>query len=252
MLRIIQISDLHLPSSDEELVEGINTRKRFESLINHLKKQPADLLVITGDIAGYEENKFSYELLKKSLEASLPYPWIALPGNHDRGTLFKDILGDGSTEGFQIKKFREDAAPVLFFDNSSEAPDHSALEELATYLGHTRQMNCLFTHYHPVPVGHPTYDKKHRSAWQELFFDVLQKSSLPLYVFFGHIHFEFQQTMNQLSFYSVPSATLPILPAIGGDRPDGRGLFYRSINIVSKNCDTEVHYVPSIQSLDEK
>lgn len=235
-MRIIQISDLHLATAPGQLYEGIDTLGRCSRLLDRLKKEPADLLVATGDIAAESENAFSYEFLRENLN-DFPYPWVVLPGNHDRGFLFKEIFGAHAKIDFEAHT-PQGETDILFFDNSGEEPNH--LEALKDYLAHSRKTACLFTHYPPVPVRHPSYDGKHRLSWQKQLFDVLQKTPSPLYVFFGHIHFEFEQKINGISFHSVPSATIPIIPGDDRDAPDTRGLYYRNISLALGQFTTSV------------
>lgn len=238
-MKIIQISDLHLTSSPSDLYEGLDTLKRCEALLNHLKNEKADILVITGDIAAESENLFCYRFLRGQL-GMFPYQWVVLPGNHDRGLLFREIFGSNAKTSFQIHE-NHDALPIAYFDNSLEEPAH--LEELGDYLKKVNRPTCLFTHYPPIPVGHPSYDGKHALPWREQFLSALQKTASPLYVFFGHIHFGFEKTIGKIHFYSVPSATVPVIQGENFDLPDEKGLYFREIDFSGSDWKTFLHIV---------
>ena len=239
-MRIIHITDLHLPSEAGTLVNGVDTIGRLSRLMEHLKKQAADMLVITGDISGLEENEFCYGQLKELL-SDVSYPWVVIPGNHDRGALFGEAFVSNSVNGLKILEKGE--VSIIFFDTSSETPDQQCLGELERYLSASGRTNYLFTHYPPVSIGHPSYDHKHRLQWQEKFLDVLKKCTSPLHVFFGHVHFEFKKNMDNINMCSTPSATIPSIRGNGRDHPDQRGVCYREIVAAKGGCKMELRYV---------
>lgn len=89
--RVAQLTDIHYrPESDQKLLEKIKTA---------LKKEPVDLIVLTGDFVTDEKNILP-ELFNslKSLEAN--HGIIASPGNHDRwhfssATIRKEVQSAG-------------------------------------------------------------------------------------------------------------------------------------------------------------
>ena len=239
-MRIIQITDLHLPAQKGDLVEGVDTIQVFENLLTHLKQQDADLLVMTGDVSSLEENNFCFNLLKKSLD-QLSYPSVIMRGNHDRGPIFKKVFSKSAVTGLKIVEPNDDFS-LLFFDTASEEPNIRHLKKIEERLLTTDKTHYLFTHYPPILVNHPSYDGKHRLKWQELFFKTILKSKKPLYVFFGHIHYELQMSMGQLRLYSAPSTTVPVIPGVKYDVPDKRGVCYRNICITSDRCEVSIRY----------
>lgn len=224
-MKILQISDLHLPAAPGRRSAGVDTLGRCRRLLRAIGRERADLLVITGDVAAEQGSRFCYEFVRQEL-TDLAMPWVVLPGNHDRNRCFGRVFGTRARTGLDIFP-RNNGADVVFFDNSTEAPDHLPL--LEAYLARVRRPVCLFTHYPPIPVGHPGYDGKHRLAWREELFAVLQQSAVACHVFFGHIHFAFRKRMRHLHFHAVPSGTAPIIPGPSADRPDRRGLYFREI-----------------------
>lgn len=241
-MNIIHITDTHLPSAESQLVGGIDTLSRLKKLVRHLETQKADLLVVTGDISADTENIFSFKSLKLVLD-TLPYPWVVLPGNHDRGDLFKNIFTDKALNTFKVIHTKEKRS-LIFFDTSTEQACNKQLTLLENHLKNSTTDNYLFTHYPPVLVNHPSFDTKHVLPWRNELLDTLAKSKTPLHCFFGHIHFEYEHTRDALHFYSTPSATLPVIQGIGSDKPDERGCFYRDILIEPTGLKTSVKYVP--------
>lgn len=243
-MRLIQISDLHLPAARGELTAGTDTFALLDRLLDDLRQQESDLLVVTGDVCGDTESAFCYEYVRAALE-SFPCPWLALPGNHDRGRLFKEVLMAHALTGFVSYESPANTG-LTFFDTSGETADTDGLKELENHLVNARGPQCLFTHYPPVLVGHPSYDGKHRLPWQEAFLETLTKSACPLHVFFGHIHYEFQATIDRLHLYSVPSATIPTIPGRGADLPDPAGPCYRRIDVSPDGVRTAVYRLDDV------
>lgn len=234
-MKIFQISDLHLSNAPGKFYNGLDTLERCKKLISYFTREKADLLVVTGDIGAESEEMFCYNFLKQQLE-KLSYPWVVLPGNHDRGALFMEIFGANAKTGFDV--YHGNGTDILFFDSSYEEPMN--LEALENYLQRAIRPMCLFTHYPPVLVGHPSYDGKHRLSWQNLLLDALQRSEAPLHVFFGHIHYEFYKKINQIHFYSVPSGTVPVVRGENCDLPDENVCYFREIGFSDFKCETTI------------
>lgn len=79
-MRIIQLSDLHL--SREPLYGSVDTLAALDRALHRvLASEPADLLLITGDLVNTGRRE-EYRLLRDRLDL-LPFPYALLPGNHD-------------------------------------------------------------------------------------------------------------------------------------------------------------------------
>ncbi len=221
-------------------MQGVAPTREFEKLLPRLKRESPDLLIVTGDLAADEPEPAGYEYLKECLD-SLGFPWLVIKGNHDRGSLFDEVFEKHFMSGFRCRW--DSGIPLLFFDTSSEALPHNELNALEEFLSNSSQPSYLFTHYPPVTVGHPLFDDIHYLPWKEELFDVLSRSPQPVHVFFGHIHFSFQSTFEQAHFYSIPSATLPILPDQSDFVLDPNGPYYRKVLVTPTHCETSVHSI---------
>lgn len=85
MIRIVQLSDLHL--SSRPLYGEVDTLAALDRAVHRLMSvEPPDLLLITGDLVSSGRDE-EYQLLRSRL-AALPFRYALLPGNHDeRSTL---------------------------------------------------------------------------------------------------------------------------------------------------------------------
>lgn len=81
-MRLLHLSDLHLCSSPDAVIYGVNP---YDNLMRAIRKiqniSDIDLCVITGDISN-DGSKESYELADQSLSL-LPFPVYVTNGNHD-------------------------------------------------------------------------------------------------------------------------------------------------------------------------
>ncbi len=235
---ILQISDLHITPHRTEVVDDTNTYLEFEKLLPRIQAEAPDLLIISGDLAAKLPEPCSYQYLQQTLDKA-SIPWVALKGNHDRGDLFDEIFQNKAYSGFQCWKEWEYAS-ILFFDTSTEEPPKDDLQLLKDFLTQRKHPIYLFTHYPPIAVGYFVFDEECVLPWRDLFYQILSESTAPLYVFFGHIHYEFEFHWKHTHFYSVPSATLPIALRLPGHIPDKDGPYFRKIIIGPNMFETSI------------
>src|ERR1700736_5943242 len=93
MITVVQVSDVHLGTSDRNAARASRLFKRLAGLA-----RPVDAVVITGDIADHGSPE-EYEQAR-ALIATLPYPVFTCPGNHDeRGAYAEVLLGQERQDG---------------------------------------------------------------------------------------------------------------------------------------------------------
>ena len=82
-IKVLQLSDMHLFSSPEETLLGVNTEQSFLSVLSLAKANswPPDVIILTGDLS-QDTSKESYARLLSHL-VPLGIPCFVLPGNHD-------------------------------------------------------------------------------------------------------------------------------------------------------------------------
>ncbi|MBF0286762.1 MAG: metallophosphoesterase [SAR324 cluster bacterium] len=242
---IIQISDLHISLALTESEDRANVCQEFEKLIPCIQKESPDLLIVSGDLAAKVPELNSYRYLKQTL-SNLGIPWVALKGNHDRGTMFDAVFADNFSTGFQCWK-EWSYASILFFDTSAESLPQIDLQALKDFLSQSSHPVYLFTHYPPIAVGYRFFDEECVLPWRDSFYQILSESVSPLHIFFGHIHYEFEFHWKHTHFYSVPSATLPIIPNVSHHTLDKKGPYFRKIMIGQDTFDTSVWSTASFQ-----
>lgn len=196
-MRIVQISDLHLWTHDDDPrtvrylenatghPNGADNLGSLHAVLDHVETVCQaggfDKLVITGDIA-QDEQKETYELLKRVLlKRGLLDLTLCIPGNHEqRGFLRKVFGGESAAElhgGFSdhvcgwrligVDTHDTDAkvgwggdmAHLDDWDGGTGRLQHAQLQWLKEELcRHRDQPTVVFMHHPPMPVGSPWAD----------------------------------------------------------------------------------------------
>lgn len=194
-MRVVQISDLHLWTHDEDArtirylenaAEHPNRADNLGSLHAVLDDVQAqctdgfDRLVVTGDIA-QDEQQETYELLRQVLdERGLLDHTLCLPGNHEQRAFLRQVFPEGTVKGHG--GFSEEVCGwrllgVDTHDTDAKAGWDGNMDHLHEWDGgtgllkpaqlqwleqelkqHATQPTVVFIHHPPMKVGSPWLD----------------------------------------------------------------------------------------------
>ncbi len=92
MLKILQVTDLHLLPDSQGCLMGVNTENNFKQVLEQAFRQHRsfDLILLTGDLA-QDPNEQTYQRIGELL-APYPATCLALPGNHDDAGLLRKVF----------------------------------------------------------------------------------------------------------------------------------------------------------------
>lgn len=95
MIRIAQLTDLHLVEQGELLYDEGDTVAHFSNIIDELNRmKPAvDMVLMTGDLVNHPAIE-SYQQLK-NIANQLQAPYYVLPGNHDDPQMMMKVFNEG-------------------------------------------------------------------------------------------------------------------------------------------------------------
>jgi 3',5'-cyclic-AMP phosphodiesterase len=196
-MKFVILTDTHLVPAGRRLY-ALDPTARLElalQMINREHKEIAFLMVL-GDLAHWGEYA-AYEALKERL-AVLRVPSVLMMGNHDRRETFRGVFHDADDDGNGfVQSVRQlDRATVVTLDTLGESQDVHAgrlcgkrLSFLAEALSSAPPAKplLLFQHHPPLDLGLPHMDafrlKDSEQEWQ-----VFQRTRMPDFMFFGHIH----------------------------------------------------------------
>jgi Icc protein len=252
VIRIVQLSDLHVFADPEQRLFGIPTRQTLRDVVAHIEANAGgvDHLVVTGDHT-HDELPETYAAVREILGPWGDRLW-QVPGNHDDRAVLRAGFGDRiQGAGAERVRFSFDAGGWLCLGLDTQVPGlvKGRLEE--AQVGWIRERLAehdpvgaiLFMHHPPVLLG---------SAWmdpigldgRELLQDLLREDERIRLVCSGHVHHDSSREVGAASVVTTPSTGLQFDPA--GDSttfaldPPG----YRVIELDGERCSTRVVRLP--------
>ncbi len=216
MIRIIQLTDLHILGDRKAKFLGLDSRASFEAVLDLAKRDmqqtPADLIMLTGDLA-QDESEASYQYIKEQLSffagLNIPVTWI--PGNHDDSALGEKIIG------VRQKQYIFDDWNIILLDShyaghESGMVDQDDLEMLdAALAAQPDKYAMVVVHHHLLPSKTKWLDTMMVENRDQVL-DVLTKYSNIKLVVFGHIHHELQQQYEGMTFFAAPATSVQFTP----------------------------------------
>ena len=209
-MRVLHLSDLHLCSSSDAIIFGVNPYENLMRAIRKINKlSNIDLCVITGDISndGSEE---SYELADKALSI-LPFPVYVTNGNHD------DLQNLMELPHGKIRiepKLTLNGIDFVFLNSVAIADDGSnrskgllSNEELERVKKVKDQSNrTIILMHHPVLLSESWMDRRILIN-REDFLSIVASIPQIVAVFSGHNHRSFKKTIGACLFSTSPSVS---------------------------------------------
>lgn len=82
--RFIQVSDIHLGSSDGDKRRNAGDAA-WDTFMQHIEEDPPQLIIVAGDLVVSDPDNENDQKYAKNKISAIPVPTIILPGNHDVG-----------------------------------------------------------------------------------------------------------------------------------------------------------------------
>jgi len=256
-IRILQISDMHLFATAEQQLVGINTDESFLAVVELAKQHswPPDLIFLTGDLA-QDSSKAAYKRLIDHLEP-LNIPCFVLPGNHDKPETLREIF---SASPVLYQPFLHSENWLFAFLNTAipneegGSLDEQEIHELAQQVEQHPDKNVLVCLHHQLsPV---------KSKWLDtmainnpsLLVNLISKHSNIRGIIHGHVHQDFNTTINGAPIYSTPSTCFQFKPNCDDFAIDAAAPGYRWLELDNAgNIKTDVVRLKNIpNSLDRE
>ena len=217
-MRFLHLSDLHLCSSPEAIIYGVNPYENLQKAIEKIQamKDSIDLCVITGDISndGSEE---SYELADKALSV-LPFPVYVTNGNHDN---YHNLMEHRHAKLLSKPIMSLQGIDFLFLNSIALAEDGSNRSkgflndhELERVKKVKDQKNpTILLMHHPVLASSSWMDRRILINRKDLISIV---TSIPqiVAVLSGHNHYSFQNRLGPCFYSTSPSISTSYNPLL--------------------------------------
>ena len=221
LLRIVQVTDCHLPLDPQTSYRGQNADRNLASLMPALRRWQPDLLLVTGDVSE-DGSAAAYGRVSAQLSTA-GAPVLALPGNHDDPSVMRRYSPQGAWDGVHSHGLRNWQLLLLDSTVRGGVPGFQApatLEALDRHLREDRAAHVLLAlHHQPVAVGSPWIDR-YPLQNPEALFRIVDRSPRVKCIVWGHVHQDFETRRGDLLLLGSPSTVANSLPGREKFTPD--------------------------------
>ncbi len=215
MVKLLQITDLHLLLNAEDSMLGVKTEHSFRQVLDSAIGQHGnfDLILLTGDLA-QDPCPESYHRLLETL-VPLKTPCLCLPGNHDDFGLMQRIL---NRDPVTCKKRWQSENWQIIALNSQKKGQASGMIASAEFEYLTRQLvlypdlyTLIAVHHHCVPCGSSWMDNMMIENSEELL-ELLTQFPQVKAVTCGHVHQVMRTRRDKVELLATPSTCFQFKP----------------------------------------
>lgn len=232
-MKIIQLSDTHLPDGGEDTM-GIDIHSNFNTVLEAVENEQPDHLIISGDLSFHAGSRRIYQLMKLKLD-KLGIPYSLISGNHDDPEMLAEVfnLQHLVMDEQLVYKRKLGDRTALFLDTTKGFVSDSQLAWIDKEFSKLRGNAIVFMHHPPIFAGVPHLDNNYAlqniSEVQKLF------STYPrmLSIFCGHYHVEKTLCLNNMVVHITPSTYFQIDWRVPYFRVDHSRPAYRIIELLN-------------------
>ena len=203
-MRIVQLTDLHLPPAGTTTNLQVDTQRNFLDLLPQAVALKPDLLVLSGDLCYDVADTATYHWVGEQMDA-LNIPYAVIAGNHDDSSLLGmafDLTVHQKEVYFEHPIGQQ---PVFFLDTAVATISDVQLAWLEEQMATLEGPMLLFMHHPPFPMGMPFMDQTWPFRRSEDLMAVLTRYPAPVYIFCGHYHTERVAHFANVSVHITPS-----------------------------------------------
>lgn len=217
VLKILQLTDLHILPHAGDTMLGIDTEYYFQQTLEqaHAMHGRFDLILVTGDL-GQDPGEDSYRRICRHLQA-YKTTCLCLPGNHDDPALMETVLNEGVVScrkhllmaGWQIicLNSRKPGSPVGVLPRKELA----FLEQ--TLASHDLP-TLLAVHHHCVASNSSWMDTMQIENSAE-FLTLLERFPQVKAITCGHVHQEMATRYQGIELFATPASCFQFKPLAG-------------------------------------
>ncbi|MDX1442500.1 MAG: metallophosphoesterase [Gammaproteobacteria bacterium] len=232
-MRLLHFTDLHLHDDPSTVWRGVRPQQTFEISLYHARSRhwPADLLLLTGDIAN-EEFDDTYSRLAAAA-AGWQVDIIAVPGNHDnRAAMESAFIGSSIRLG---GVYTSGKWTVITLDSQVPGAVHGCITAgqrdwlLAQLAEHAGQHVLVTLHHPPLTVGSRWLDDL-RLEDDESFRALLGEHGVNACLF-GHAHQAYDHLLDGVHYLGTPATCVQFRPNSDEFAEDTRPPAYRWLEL---------------------
>lgn len=255
-IRLLQITDTHLFSTEEGCLLSVNTLDSLRAVVRDIKQRDTafDAILATGDISQDHSAK-SYCRFEQEI-AILEKPCLWLPGNHDFKPNMRSVLPSAQIDP-QPHSLIGEHWQVILLDSQVSGVPHGRLssEQLALLdkklAAYPERHTLVLLHHHPVPVGSAWLDQ-HTLYEAELFWHVVGRHDNVRAALCGHVHQHFDEIHHGVRVMATPSTCVQFKPDSQDFALDAVSPGWRTLELFEDgSLSTEVHRLEGCQFLPD-
>lgn len=242
-MRILQLTDLHIGERGEDTF-GVDVRANFHSILQEIKCDKPDHIVLTGDLCYSIGQQTTYQWIYNQMQ-DLGVPFSVIPGNHDDAKQLADAfaveqhLQDGQL--YYDTTLGQDQ--VIYLDTAPGVISEDQLDWLRQQVDEGEGRLLIFMHHPPAMVGVPYMDLNHPLHNYADVQEILFATNRPITIFTGHYHVEKKLCLHNVTIYITPSLFFQMDQQSPTFQVDHHRIGYREIILNEKSLKTTVHYL---------
>ena len=223
-IRIVQITDCHLPRDPEQEYRDANPHNNLKDLLEKVRAFAPDLVLATGDLSE-DASQVSYQALQayfRPLEATV----LALPGNHDDVGLLAKAFPGSPVDNVAVTEHGQ--WQIIRVNSCLEGKPEGRLTEQTlqqlnqVLLAEPHRLRLLALHHQPISANSPWIDK-YRLFEPEAFLALIARAPGVKVVVWGHIHQVHDTEMDGVAMLGGPSSAINCLPGMEKFTADSLG-----------------------------
>ena len=242
-LKIAQITDVHLTLEGAPPM-GINMQDRLRSVLEDLKSQNTDLIVLSGDLSYNHHEEAACNWIKKEVESS-GIPFLVISGNHDESEkLAEDFNLNESLHAGELYFTRNlKDTHIIFMDSSRGRISDEQIEWLIQEINQPGDLKLIFSHHPLMLASMPFMDSKHSLENHAEISKHLFDSGKDIHVFSGHYHCDRVISNKNLHLHITPSLYVQLSDSNPEFEISSKNGGYRIIEIDGERVVSKTHYL---------
>lgn len=215
VLKILQLTDLHILSKPEDTMLGVNTEYYFRETLKHAHQHHGvfDLILLTGDLT-QAPCPDSYQRIYQELEGYQTH-CMCLPGNHDDFKLMTHYLNEGQVSCEKRLRLNDWQIIGLNSQKPNSATGELAAKELfflkEALLANPALPTLIAVHHPCFATGSTWLDTMQIQNSAE-FLALIQQFPQVKAVTCGHVHQAISTQINQLKLFATPASCFQFTP----------------------------------------
>ena len=210
-LRVLQITDTHLGATPDKRLAGASTLQCLSDVLGAAAAgEPADLLLLTGDLAD-DGSPQAYRMLERVLSGwDVPQAW--LPGNHDDLANMQAVVPHRLIQTVAAGNWGIILLNSQIAGEVGGALSEPELDRLRAFLASPDWSFCLVcVHHHPVAIGCRWLDEQRIANADELL-RILDQAPKARALLWGHVHQVYDGRRGALRLLGAPSTCVQFAP----------------------------------------